>query len=383
MKLSKKVWILIAIAAIILAARLSMPYFVTRHVNKALSSIPGYRYTLGDVDIYLYRGAYQLKELRVFTENGNDESPFIYIPVIDLSIEWSAVLDAVLVGQVTFENPELNFTGSKNNSNGMDVNWMQPIHALMPLRVNRIKITNGRIAYYDSTTVPHAELVLNSVNASAENLLNITEDPGMLPASAHLAAVTPGNGMLGVKIKMNVAKSFPDLEINLKCENADLKAWENFLKAYPGIDIEQGNFNLYTEVVMMDGKTEGYILPVIENLKGVSKGKGKADDERAGWKSISTFLLANQTKDRLSTRVPIASVTSDSTAAVVPVLWNVLWEGFVKAFEKKREGTLKLKTVVNEDSGIVKRLEKKAKKEERKERRRKKREERKKKKEES
>jgi hypothetical protein len=67
----------------------------------------------------------------------------------------------------------------------------------------------------------------------------------------------------------------------------------------------------------------------------------------------------------------------------VPVLWNVLWEGFVKAFEKKREGTLKLKTVVNEDSGIVKRLEKKAKKEERKERRRKKREERKKKKEES
>ncbi|SKC73455.1 DUF748 domain-containing protein [Ohtaekwangia koreensis] len=383
MKLSKKVWILIAVAAIIFAARLSMPYFVTRHVNKVLAAIPGYRYTLSDVDIYLYRGAYQLKELRVFKENENNESPFIYIPVIDLSVEWSAVLDAALVGQVTFENSELNFTGSKNSTNGMDVDWMQPIRALMPLRVNRIKITNGRIAYYDSTTVPHAELVLNSVNASAENLLNITEDPGMLPASAHLAAVTPGNGMLGVKIKMNVAKSFPDLEINLKFENADLKAWDDFLKAYPGIHIQQGNFNLYTEVVMMDGKTEGYISPVIENLKGVSIGKRKADDERAGWKSISTFLLANQSKDRLSTRVPITSVTSDSTVAVVPVLWNVLWEGFVKAFEEKREGTLKLKTVVNEDSGIVKQLEKKAKKEERKERRRKKREERKKKKEES
>src|SRR4051812_39257989 len=99
-KISKKWYWIGSTLIVLIAARLSMPYFVKKHVNMALTNIEGYRASFYDVEIHMYRGAYSIDSLKIFKVDGNKEVPFVDIPVTDLSVEWSALFDGALVGKI-------------------------------------------------------------------------------------------------------------------------------------------------------------------------------------------------------------------------------------------------------------------------------------------
>ncbi|HEY9009237.1 DUF748 domain-containing protein [Ohtaekwangia sp.] len=384
-RIPKKIWIPLVIVVVLVAARLAMPYFVTRYVNKVLAELPGYTGSIRDIDIHLYRGAYQVQELRIFKVDGQKKIPFIYIPVLDLSIEWRALFEGSVVGEVGFERPELNFIGGgKSNQSGKDVDWTKPIKDLMPVDINRLTITNGKIAFYDFTTKPHVDLKMTDVNASAENLTNATDDAQLLPSTAHLTATSLGGGHLAIKMKINVLKQIPDLDMDLKFEDVDLKALNDFFKAYAKIDVERGSFDLYTELAMLDGKIEGYVKPIIEDLKIVDWKKDKKKPVQLVWETIVGFvaeIFTNQKKDRFASRVPISGNIKDVKTSTWPALWSIFSNAFIKAFEKNTEGTIKIEMVEDKDTRVDKKDDKQSKKERRKERRKQRREERKRKKE--
>ena len=76
----KKVWIVLgSILVFLIVARLMLPYFVTRYVNKVLADIDGYEGSVSDVDIHLIRGAYSIHDLKLFKVNGHKKVPFIDI----------------------------------------------------------------------------------------------------------------------------------------------------------------------------------------------------------------------------------------------------------------------------------------------------------------
>src|SRR5687768_15850948 len=108
----KKLWIALgSILLLLVIGRLVLPYFVTRYVNKVLADVEGYEGSISDVDIHLIRGAYVIHDLKMFKVNGHEKVPFIDIPSIDLSVEWSALFKGSLVGEIIFESPKLNFIG--------------------------------------------------------------------------------------------------------------------------------------------------------------------------------------------------------------------------------------------------------------------------------
>src|SRR5262249_14756566 len=144
-----------------------------------------------DVDIHLIRGAYQIDSLKVFKIHGNEEIPFINIPVMDLSVEWEALFDGKVVGEVEFKNPVLNFISGKkekgpgepgSEQSGENVDWTVPIKELMPLNINRLTIVNGNVMFYDFTTRPRVDLSLYQIELVAENLNNAREHKDMLPS---------------------------------------------------------------------------------------------------------------------------------------------------------------------------------------------------------
>src|SRR5687767_11616692 len=94
-----RTWRVVLIVLVLLVAvRLALPYIVTRYVNNVLSEIEGYRGSVHDIDIHLYRGAYAIDSLKIFKVDGNQEIPFVDIPLADLSIEWGALFQGALVG---------------------------------------------------------------------------------------------------------------------------------------------------------------------------------------------------------------------------------------------------------------------------------------------
>lgn len=344
------VWMIAGIAMALVIARLILPHVVTRYVNKVLADIPGYYGSISDVDIALIRGAYVIENLKLFKVNGNEHVPFIDIPETDLSIEWSALFNGALVGEVIFFDSKLNFIGGDNNSKGEtdsqtgeDVDWTKPIKRLIPLQINRLEIVRGNIFFYDFTTNPQVDINLQQVNVSVTNLNNAERQKTALPSKVIATATSIGQGILMLEMDINVLKEIPDLDMNLKFEGIHMPALNDFFLAYAGIDVERGNFNIYSEITVNDGAINGYVKPVAQNIHVLNLEKDKEDPLSLIWQSIVGLFVEvfeNQSKDQFATKVPIQGNLKNIQTSPWPTIWNIFRNAFVKAFEKNTDNTI-------------------------------------------
>jgi hypothetical protein len=356
---NRKIQVIAVIVAVLVIFRLTLPYFVTRYVNKVLSELDGYRGQIYDVDIHLIRGAYQIDSLKIFKVNGNSEIPFINIPVMDLSVEWEALFNGKIVGEVEFRDPVLNFIAGKkekgagepgSEQSGEDVDWTVPIKKLMPLKINRLTIRNGNVMFYDFTTKPQVDLSLHNVELVAENLNNARNHKDVLPSRVTMHATSIGNGLLTLNMKINVLKKLPDLDMDLKFEQVNMPALNDFFDAYARVDVEKGSFNLYAEVAVLDGKVTGYVKPLFNDLKVVDWKKDKDKPLELVWESIAGFLVEvfeNQSKDQFATRVPLQGQIAEVKSPFWPALWNIFRNAFVEAFDRNTDNTINIATTEN------------------------------------
>ncbi|HMJ71590.1 MAG TPA: DUF748 domain-containing protein [Cyclobacteriaceae bacterium] len=348
-KISKKWYWIGGILLVLIAARLSMDYFVTRYVNKVLSELEGYRGSIYDVDIHLYRGAYTIDSLKVFKVNGNEEVPFVDIPRADLSVEWRALFEGSVVGELTFEKPKLNFIGGNSktdstaNQSGEDVDWTKPIKDLMPLKINRMEINDGVISFHDFTTKPKVTISLTELNAVATNLNNASKQEERLPSTISATATSIGGGRLIINMGINVMKEIPDMDLDMKFEQINMPALNDFFKAYAKVDVERGSFNLYSEITIDSGIVAGYVKPIAVNVKVLSLEEDKEKPLNLLWQAfvgLVTEVFENQKEDQFATKVPLQGDLNNVNTRVWPTVWNIFQNAFVQAFDRNTDNTV-------------------------------------------
>jgi hypothetical protein len=380
----------LVVVALLVAMRLALPWFVTRHVNKVLNELEGYRGSIHDVDIELYRGAYKIDSIRIFKIDGNKEIPFIDIPLTDLSVEWEALFNGALVGEVNFHSPVLNFISEKksggggqdekaNEQTGKDVDWTEPIKKLMPFDINRLSIHDGKLAFHDLSTDPKVDIFLRDVEMDALNLNNAKDNPEELPSRVYLQAISLGNGQLNLAMRINVLKEVPDLDMDLRFENVNMTALNDFFQAYAHVDVESGSFNLYSEVAVADGEITGYVKPLLNGLHVVDLKEDSDKPAQLLWESMVGFvteIFENQKEDQFATRVPVEGQITEVNSPFWPALWGIFSNAFVEAFDRNTDGTVTLGTVAIAKHKESASAEEKSKKELRKEHRKEKRDER-------
>ncbi|HZY81995.1 MAG TPA: DUF748 domain-containing protein [Cyclobacteriaceae bacterium] len=352
-KIPKKWYWIGGILIVLIAARLAMPYFVTRYVNKVLSELEGYRGSIYDVDIHLYRGAYTIDSLKVFKIDGNKEVPFVDIPVTDLSVEWSALFDGEVVGEVIFNDPKLNFIGGNPapeggdegtaNQSGGDVDWTKPLKDLMPLKINRMEIQDGTVSFHNFTTKPQVTVSLTDLDALATNLRNTTDQEERLPSTISATATSIGGGRLFLNMAINILKPIPDMDLDMKFEQVNMPALNDFFRAYASVDVERGSFNLYSEVTIDSGMVAGYVKPIAVDVKVVDWQKDKEKPLNLLWQSfvgLVAEVFENQKEDQFATRVPLDGDLNKIEAGVWPSVWNIFRNAFVKAFDRNTDNSV-------------------------------------------
>ncbi len=379
-----KLKIFVVFIVLLVAFRVALPYIVTRYVNKVLSELEGYRGQIYDVDIQLIRGAYQIDSLKVFKIDGNNEIPFVDIPLMDLAVEWPAIFKGKLVGEIKFDKPVLNFISGKKTSEGegtseqtgADVDWTEPIKKLMPLQINKLTIDEGKVVFYDFSTKPKVDLSMDNVYLIAENLNNAKEQDDLLPSKVFMRATSIGGGNLELNMRINVLKQIPDLDMDMKFENVNLPALNDFFEAYAKIDVEKGDFNLYSEVAVKEGNINGYVKPLLNNLKVVDWKEDKDKPVQLVWESIAGVLVEvfeNQPKNQFATRVPLKGNVSDIQSPFWPALWNIFRNAFVEAFARSTDDTINISTTApaarEKSKKEIRKEKRERKKNERKERR--------------
>lgn len=345
--MKKKYIVLLSIFALLIVVRLLLPVFVVKYVNKVLSDIEGYQGSISDVDLHLYRGAYVIDSLVIEKIEGEQPVPFFSTTRIDLSVHWNAIFDGNIVGEVVLEQPKINFVAGGDTTTaqyGEEVDWTKPIKELIPLQINLFTVNRGEVHFQDFSSEPQVDVYFKNIKLETTNLSNATNVNDTLPSHLKMTAKSLGEGDFLLEGNMNILKEVPDFDLDLKFENVDLPALNDFLEAYAKVDAEQGVFHLYAEMLLLDGQFEGYVKPLLVDLKIIDL----RDEDKSAlmkiWEVVVSGVMEifeNQPKDQFATKVPISGDLNNTDAGILPSIWNILSNAFVQAFDKNTDGTIK------------------------------------------
>ena len=227
---------------------------------------------------------------------------------------------------------------------GTGGNWQQTIDELTPIRVDRFTVRDGRVHYHDYHSDPQVHVRLSDLQMVALNLTNVRERNDPLPAHVRLEAVPMTAGPLGVPADADPLAALPRFDLDLELTGMELEPWNDFLRAYAGIDAEAGTIAVFAEVEAAEGRIDGYLKPLVEDLD-VLRIEEEGDEQNAlqhAWEAVvgaTAELFENQPTDRLATRIPIQGAVEDPDTPFWPVFVNVLRNAFVEAFAPRLEGS--------------------------------------------
>ena len=105
---------LFVVVAVLVAARLALPYVVKDYVNRKLASLEAYDGHVDDIDIHLWRGAYSIDGLEIVKTGASRPVTFFKADRIDLSVEWRSLARGKVVSEAVFLAPEINLVQGKS-----------------------------------------------------------------------------------------------------------------------------------------------------------------------------------------------------------------------------------------------------------------------------
>lgn len=335
---------LLSVLALLIVARIALPFVVTDYVNRVINRIDGYSGSISDVDIHLYRGAYTIYNLKIFKDQGNIPVPFIDIAATDLSVEWGALFNGAIVGEVVMNTPKLNFaTGQSGASQtGTDADWTRPIKDLMPLDINRAEINNGIIAYKDFGAKPPVDLSITDLQGVVRNLRNVEDKNLALPSHFEGTGKSIGGGELRLVGDTNILKKTPDFDIDAKLENISLPAINSYSNDYIGIDFADGTLHIYTELAVKDGQVTGYVKPLARNVT-LLDAEQDSDPLNYIWEALASVVVEifeNQPTDQFATRVELQGDLNNPQTNFWSTLGGIINNAFVRAFTPGTDGTV-------------------------------------------
>ncbi|HYK44516.1 MAG TPA: DUF748 domain-containing protein [Parafilimonas sp.] len=350
--LSKPLKILIVVIAVLVILRLLLPSIVLHYANKSLANLDGYYGHVDDIDISLYRGAYQINGMYLnhVDKRTGKQTDFFKVTTIDLSVEWSALFHGSLVGELEFESPQLIFTKNKTEISDVkkDTNDFRKIlKDFMPLKVNRFEVNNGSIHYSDKTASPDVDVALTQTYILAQNLRNVEDTRTVLPSTV-VAHANAYGGSMSLNMKLNLLAERATFDLNAEVKNTNLVSLNDFLKAYGGFDVNKGTFGLYTEFAAKNGKYKGYVKPVIKDLDVVGReDKGDSFFQKAYETLVGAAgkILENRKKEQVATKVPIEGEFGASHTNVVEAIFQLLKNAFIQALLPSVDNQININSV--------------------------------------
>jgi hypothetical protein len=322
--------IIFAIVVLGIAVRIAMPPVIKHYLNNYLAKMESYTGHIGDFDLSLWRGAYQIEEFTLKRKTAKGDIPFVDVPKADINVAWKALFRGKFQVDLDIKNPKVNFTDSKKKSEkqlGVEAKketWQDLLDKLVPFNLESLKISSGEIHFKNPEIKPGIDIFLNEINFTAHNIHNSKKQDGALFSSYDLTAKAQNHANIKSNGKFNILKEPIDFDMNLALEALDLRQLNPFLKSYIPLDLTSGTFNFYMELAAKDSAIKGYLKPMFKNMD-VRAGEREEDGslKEFGFEILSAVvngILHNFKNKTLATKIPIEGSLKDPKLG--------LWEAF-------------------------------------------------------
>jgi hypothetical protein len=210
----------------------------------------------------------------------------------------------------------------------------------MPLTINRFQINGGQIHFRDPYASPVIDVPMRNVRVTAENLSNVNDSNKVLPSSLVAKGDIYG-GTFNLNVKLNALEKQPTFDLDAGIDNVDMVNLNPFFKEYGKFEVEAGNFGLYTEFAAKNGAFNGYVKPLIKEMKVAKDG----NFAQIAWQTLIQGvdnLLENNNTDKMGTKLPIKGRFDDPDAGLWTAISYVLKNAFVFALQPSVDNTINL-----------------------------------------
>ncbi len=340
-------WALISclvLLGILVVARLGAPLVLKWAINRRLNEIPNYSGHVDSVSLSLWRGAYGMAGLRITKGGGRVPEPFVAAEDIDFSIYWRDLVRGKFVSKIYIKDIQLNFHRGRSEEESQlntDRRWQDVIHDLFPIDITFLDIRGGVLRFVDSTQTPKVDVEIRDLSVHAIGLRNRSEEENeAYPAKVEITGITIGGGEIHLYTKLEPLAKKAHFELNLELKKVELPALNDFLHAYAGVTVAQGQFELFSQVAMQGGHYEGYVKPFFNDLR-LDESPQKPLAERIWTKlvaGLAEFAKNSKTK-QVATRIPFSGDNGALDIHTWKSIENALHHGFVKALSQGFEGT--------------------------------------------
>jgi len=343
----RSLWIVGALVAVLVVARIALPFVVLDYLNGRLARMGAYAGHIADIDIHLWRGAYSIDRLTITKVDGKVPVPLFNSARADISLSWRALAKGRLRGKIDFYDPVLNFVdgrGEGDTQTGKGVDWRAQLKSLAPFRLEEVNVMNGTVTFHNFVSSPKVDLKMTEVNATASNLTNVQREGGSRVAHLHVTAKVLGDAPLEARAEFDPLERLGDFRYELTVRNIKLVKANDLVRAYSGLDFAGGEGDFFMELQAKDRRLSGYAKPLFRGLKIFSWKQDVEQDKKGpiklAYEAVAegvSKIFKNQSKDQFATRVPISGSIDDRNMSAAEAIVGVLRNAFVEAYKPSLE----------------------------------------------
>jgi len=333
--LRPRFWLVIGIiAALLLAVRLALPSVIRHAINQRLAEVEGYSGTVTDIDLQLFRGAYQINGVSILKRENARLEPFFSAELVDFSLAWRELFHGRIVSDIFLDAPRLQLTASGTPVDAGDEGrrWQDVITDIFPIEITRLEIRRGELGFVDATSQPRVNVSIRDLHAVATGLRNApTPESGPNPARLDARGTTIGNGRFTLSAQGDPLADQPTFTLKLDLKDVELVAFNDFLEAYANVDVSAGVFQLYLEIEAGGGAFAGYVKPFVEHVEFKNISDENKGVWRRMWESIVSgvsSLVKNDDRDQVATRIPFSGNFEKTKVGVWSTIVHLVRHGF-------------------------------------------------------
>lgn len=200
------------------------------------------------------------------------------------------------------------------------------------LEIDSLKMKNSQIGFENHGTTPPYRVFVSKLSLDLEHLSN---HPGPHKSSFHAQGAFMGSGATTLNGRFRSAARPADFDVQLEVKDAKLTDLNGMLMAHAGVDVADGLFSLYTEITVKNGQVEGYVKPLIKNLKlfDHQKDDAKPFGQRVKLHVMQVFanLFKNHSTHAVATVARISGTTGGPTTNEWEVIRKLIGNGIFHA----------------------------------------------------
>ncbi|WP_373186727.1 DUF748 domain-containing protein [Halopseudomonas sp.] len=334
---------LASVVILLVILHISLASLVRNLLNENMAQMGEYTGHVEKVELYWWRGAYELHNLSISKITGNVQAPLLKAPLTEIAVSWKTLWEQrALVAVVSFIEPELTFVDAQNEQDkqaGEGVNWREKLQEQLPITLNELRVIDGTLAFRNFTSRPEVNLYASDVDLVAHNLSTAENRDGDHAATLDGTGSFLGHAPVEVAATFDPLVRMDDFDFRLRVSEVQLPRLNDFASAYGNFDFQAGTGELVIEATVTDGELQGYVKPLMRNVEIFNFDQDIRNEDkgilRGIWEALvggSEAILKNQRRDQLATRVTLGGNLSAAEVSPLQAFFGILRNGFVEAF---------------------------------------------------